>query len=194
MFVFDWDYYSANWREIFSVGTLLAAGVYQGGFILAVLTAIWYIRRNRMPLLLTFDVFAPGIALGHAIGRMGCFAAGCCWGQQCDLPWAVTFTNPAAHELTGVPLNVSLHPTQIYEVLLVLLIFMVLLWHISRPHRTGTVIGLYLVLYSVARFGVEFLRHHDQPLQLGLSLTQWISLATLMAGAWLVIWYPKRVP
>src|SRR5688572_31370960 len=61
------------------------------------------------------DVFAPGLALGHAIGRLGCFAAGCCWGSECDLPWAVTFRNPDANELTGVPLGIPLHPSQLYE-------------------------------------------------------------------------------
>lgn len=186
MFLFDWGYYSRNWREIFSVGTLLAAGVYQGGFLLALLTAIWYIRRHHLPVLETFDVFAPGIALGHAIGRLGCFAAGCCWGQRCDLPWAVTFRNPAAAELTGVPLGEPLHPTQIYESLLVFAIFAFLLWFIRRPHWKGAVFGWYLVLYSIARFGVEFLRHHDQALRLGLSLTQWISMATFAAGMWLL--------
>lgn len=192
MFVFDWRYYSQNWREIFSMNTLLAAGVYQGGLVLAILTAIWYIRRNNMPLLTTFDVFAPGIALGHAVGRLGCFAAGCCWGKECDLPWGVTFTNPAANELTGVPLGQRLHPTQIYESLTEFAIFAFLMWFIKRPHRTGSVIGLYMILYSVGRFLVEFIRHHDQALVAGLSLTQWISIVTLVVGIWL--WFRRAEP
>lgn len=187
MFLFDWRIYAARPSEIFTWSTLQAAGVYQGGFLLAVLTAVLYTRRMSMPGLLTADVFAPGLALGHGIGRLGCFAAGCCWGVECKQPWAVTFTNPAANELTGVPLGVALHPTQIYEALLEFIIFAVLYWYITRRrHRTGTVIGWYLILYSVARFGVEFLRHHDQGLYGPFSLTQWIAVATFAAGSWLV--------
>ena len=101
MFIFDWDHFSKNPADMFSIATLRAAGVYQGGLILAVATAFWYVRRHGMPWLQTFDVFAPGIAIGHAIGKVGCFAAGCCWGKECDLPWAVTFRNPDANALTG---------------------------------------------------------------------------------------------
>ena len=187
MFLFDWRLYAANPSDLFSLATIQAAGVYQGGLILAIITAVWYMRSAQLPGLLTMDVFAPGVALGHAIGRMGCFAAGCCWGRECDLPWAVTFTNPEANELTGVPLNVPLHPTQLYESGTELLIFGFLWWYFHRAHRTGTVIGWYLILYSVARFAVEFLRHHDQALIAGFSLTQWISLATLGAGVILLV-------
>ncbi len=193
MFVFDWKIYAEDPSQIFTFSTLQAAGVYQGGLLLALLTAFLYMQRMKMPKLLTADVFAPGLALGHAIGRLGCFSAGCCWGLQCDRSWAVTFRNPDAHELTGVPLNVPLHPSQLYESGAELLIFAFLLWYIRRPHKTGTVIGMYLVLYSVARFAVEFFRHHDQALPFGgpWSLTQWISLLTLVLGMWLVL-NPRR--
>jgi phosphatidylglycerol:prolipoprotein diacylglycerol transferase len=188
MFIFDWQIYAADPSQIFTFSTLQAAGVYQGGLLLAFVTALFYMHRMSMPKLLTCDVFAPGLALGHAIGRMGCFAAGCCWGQQCDRSWAVTFRNPDAHELTGVPLGVPLHPTQLYEAGAELLIFLLLYYFIRRPHKTGNVIGLYLVLYSIVRFIVEFFRHHDQALPFGgpWSLTQWISLLTLAIGAWLI--------
>ena len=115
MFVFDWRTYLLNPREIFTISTLQAAGVYQGGLLLAILFAFLYMRHTGLPGLLTADVFAPGLALGHAIGRMGCLMAGCCWGSECQRPWAITFTNPEAHELTGVPLGVPLHPAQLYE-------------------------------------------------------------------------------
>ena len=68
-----------------------------------------------MPLLAVLDVVAAPVALGHAIGRLGCFAAGCCYGKPTSLPWGVTFTNPFAERISGTPLNVSLHPTQLYE-------------------------------------------------------------------------------
>jgi phosphatidylglycerol:prolipoprotein diacylglycerol transferase len=169
------------------MATLQAAGVYQGGLLLAVLTAAFYIRRYQLPGLATADVFAPGIAIGHSIGRLGCFSAGCCWGKECSLPWAVKFTSLDAHQLTGVPLETSLHPTQLYESGAELLIFLFLWRYIHRDHRDGTVIGWYMVLYSIVRYLVEFVRNHEQELIAGLSLTQWISLGTLLAGIWLVV-------
>jgi phosphatidylglycerol:prolipoprotein diacylglycerol transferase len=194
MFAFDWQMYAASPAELFSLSTLQAAGVYQGGLILAIITAIWYMRSAGLPPLLTMDVFAPGIAAGHAIGRLGCFAAGCCWGRECDFPWAVTFTDPGANALTGVPLNIPLHPTQLYESGSEALIFGFLWWYFHRPHRTGAVIGWYLILYSVARFAVEFVRHHEQGLISGLSLTQWISLATFAAGIVLLLKVDRSAP
>jgi phosphatidylglycerol:prolipoprotein diacylglycerol transferase len=188
MYLFDWDYFSQHPGEAFSLTTLQAAGVFQGGLILALVAAVWYIRRKRMPLLTTFDVFAPGLALGHAIGRLGCFAAGCCWGAECRLPWAVTFRDPFANERFGTPLNVPLHPSQLYEAGAELAIFAFLMWLFNkRTHREGALLGWYLVLYSIVRFLVEFVRYHDQPLQAGLSLTQWMSLALLPVGVWLLV-------
>jgi len=186
MFLFDWQLYASNPSEIFAFSTLQAAGVYQGGLLLAVLTAVFYMRREHLPGLATADLFAPGIAVGHGIGRLGCMAAGCCWGKECHLPWAVTFTNTDAHQLTDVPLNVPLHPTQLYESISEFVIFGFLWWYIHRDHRSGTVIGWYMVLYSTVRFLVEFVRNHEQSLVAGLSLTQWISLGTLLIGFYLV--------
>ena len=187
MILFDFNEYWNNPRSIFSLSTLQAAGVYQGGLLLAVITAIVYMRRNHLPGLETCDVFAPGLAAGHAIGRIGCFAAGCCWGIECRLPWAVTFKNPEAARLVGVPLGVPLHPTQLYESFAEAVIFWFLYRRIYKPHATGEIIGLYLVLYSTVRFLVEFVRYHEQGLYFGLSLTQWISLVSLAAGLWILI-------
>jgi phosphatidylglycerol:prolipoprotein diacylglycerol transferase len=192
MFVFNFRDYANDPGSIFTLSTLQAAGVYQGGFLLALIVAILYMRKVQLPPFETFDVFAPGVAIGHAIGRMGCFAAGCCWGTECHLPWAVTFRNPEANLLTGVPLGVPLHPTQIYESLSEVLIFAFLLWRIKRPHVAGEIFGLYLILYSSVRFLIEFIRNHEQGLVLGLSLTQWISLGTLALGIWMVA--RKREP
>jgi phosphatidylglycerol:prolipoprotein diacylglycerol transferase len=188
LFVFDWGYYARNPGEIFTLETLRAGGVFHGGLIAALLTAFWYVRRHRLPGLATADVLAPAVALGHGIGRLGCFAAGCCWGTECQRYWAVTFTNPGAAELTGVPLNVSLHPTQLYEAVAEFLIFGVLYRQFGLPHKGGAIVGLYLVLYSSVRFLVDFLRHHDQgnPMDGPLSATQWIALLLLAVGAYLL--------
>ena len=187
MVLFDFSQYLNDPASLFSFNTLQAAGVYQGGLVLALIVAIWYMRRNRLPVLATCDVFAPGIALGQAVGRIGCFAAGCCWGTECHLPWAVTFRNLEAQRLTGVPLGDPLHPTQLYESLADAVIFFVLYRLIARPHAAGAILGWYLALYSSARFVIEFFRFHEQGLHGGLSLTQWISLATLACGIALLV-------
>src|SRR5580658_10599026 len=172
--------------EIFSLATLQSAGIFFGGLILAVVFAIFYMRAQGLPVLATSDVFAPGLAIGHGIGRLGCFAAGCCWGKPSHLPWAVTFRN--ADTTTGVPLNVPLHPTQLYEAFSEGIICLILIWQLRRPHRDGQVIGLYGLLYGMVRFGVEFLREHDASNPLGgpFTLEQWISLGLAMFGLYLV--------
>jgi phosphatidylglycerol:prolipoprotein diacylglycerol transferase len=185
MFLVDIPYYTEHPGEIFSLSTLQAGGVFYGGLIAALAVAWWYMRKTRLPLLATADVFAPAIALGHGIGRLGCFAAGCCWGVKCSLPWAATFTNPVSNQLVGVPLGVPLHPTQLYESFAEFAIFGVLYWRISRPHGKGDIISLYLMLYSAARFTVEFFRFHEQGNLWGgpLDTSQWISLALFGLGA-----------
>jgi phosphatidylglycerol:prolipoprotein diacylglycerol transferase len=181
--------YRENPRDIFTLDTLQAGGIFYGGLLAALAVSWWYMRKTRLPLWRTADVFAPAIALGHGIGRLGCFSAGCCWGVECHLPWAVTFRSEAAHDLVGVPLGQPLHPTQIYEAAAEFAIFGVLYRRIARAHRPGAVIGLYLVLYSAARFLVEFFRNHEQGNLWGgpLDTSQWISLGLCAVGAWCLL-------
>ena len=186
----DFSYYSHNPSQLFSLGTLRAGGVFYGGLLPALAVAIWYLRRSGLPALRTADTFAPALALGHAIGRVGCFAAGCCWGRPARLPWAVTFTNPVAREIVGVPLGIPLHPTQLYEAAAELVIFFILWVRFRRPHRDGSVIGLYLLLYSAFRFAVEFWRDPtDRQFPFGgpLTIAQWTALGLVAAGAWLLV-------
>jgi len=189
MLVEDWKYYSANPGTIFTLATLQAAGVFYGGFLAALAAAAWYIRRHRMPFLPTADAFVPGLLLGHAIGRMGCFAAGCCWGRPTGLPWAVTFSDPYAHDLVGVSLGVILHPAQLYEVAALLVLWGVM-WPVARRRAfPGRLLSLYLILYGVARFALEFARDRagsQMPFGL-LSLSQ--LLAGLMAPAGVWLWF-----
>ena len=185
MLVFDWRETIEHPGEIFTLRTLQAAGVFQGGLILALVTAFFYIRRHGLPLLPVCDTFAPGLALGHAIGRLGCFAAGCCWGLECGLPWAVKFHDPEAWTLTGVPLEIPLHPSQLYEFGTELILFGVLYQYVKKNPAPGRTIGWYLVVSSVARFAIEFTRFHEQALPFGLplSITQWIAVALAGLGA-----------
>lgn len=185
MILSNFDYYFERPSRIFSLSSLQAGGVFYGGLLAALATAIWYARRTGLPPLETADVFAPAVAIGHSIGRLGCFAAGCCWGQPSSLPWAVAFTDPVAHETVGVPLNIHLHPTQLYEAAGTLAIGLLLLKLFRAPHRPGAILGWYLLLYSAFRFGVEFLRAGAErvfPFGGPLSTTQWVALLLVAAG------------
>jgi len=150
--------YFQNPRQLFTLSTLQAGGVWSGGVLLALILCVWYMRRNDMPILRTCDVFAPGLALGHAFGRIGCFAAGCCYGRETHVPWAVTFHNPLAAEIVGTPLNVPLHPTQLYEFVVELANCLFLVWLIKRKKFEGEILGTYLIIYGVARYFIEFFR------------------------------------
>jgi len=194
MILVDLPYYTEHPGEIFSLSTLQAGGVFYGGLLGALAVAAWYMHKTQLPAWVTADVFAPGIALGHAIGRLGCFSAGCCWGVACRLPWAVKFTDPASQvprELLGIPL----HPTQLYESFAEFLIFGILYWRIRRAHSPGTIISLYLMLYSTARFVVEFFRYHEQGNLWGgpLDTSQWLSILLFLAGASYFVLTRRRI-
>lgn len=189
----DLDYYVRNPGEVFSMSMLQAGGVFYGGLLAALAVAFFYMRAKKLPPLQTSDAFAPALALGHALGRVGCFSAGCCWGVECHRPWAVTFTNPLANQLMGTPLHVPLHPTQLYEATTEAMTFGVLFWRFRKPHRPGAIIGLYLLMYSTARFVIEFYRAPDQPNPWGGPLTaaQWISVGLFALGGYILSRRPK---
>ena len=158
MVLVEFSYYRRHPGEIFSLSTFQAGGVWSGGFVLALIMCVWYMRRNHMPVLRTCDAFAPGLALGHAFGRVGCFAAGCCYGRETHVAWAVTFRNPLANEIVGTPLNVPLHPTQLYEMVVELANCLFLVWLIRRKKFEGEIIGTYMITYGIARYFIEFFR------------------------------------
>lgn len=188
MFVFDWKGYMESPGRLFTLETLMSAGVYHGGFLAALLFAWLYVRRHSLDFLRVADILAPGLALGHAVGRLGCFAAGCCWGRECDRAWAVVFRNPDANALTGVPLHVPLHPAQLYESFATALVAAVLVLLFNHLRRSGQVFGLYLALYGAARVGSEAFRMHDQAPPLGgLTWTQWTAILLGLAGLGLLL-------
>jgi len=154
-----------------------SGGVFYGGLILAVVVALWYIRRIGLPLWTTCDVFAPGIALGHVVGRMGCFFAGCCYGKPTTVPWAITFTDQFAQANVGTPLNQPLHPTQIYEAGAEALILIVLLLTESRGKRyPGRTFWLYMLLYAISRYIIEIFRGDPRGTVGMFSTSQFISV------------------
>ena len=184
--------YRANPSHLLSLDFLRSGGVFYGGFVAAVITAFVLVHRFKLPWWKTADAFAPAVALGQAIGRQGCFAAGCCWGKPTTLPWGVDFTE-AGHEITGVPVETALHPTQLYESFACFLVFLLLVWLHRRKIFSGQVILLYGVLYAAVRFTVEFFR--DDPrgdlfgltTRTGLSTSQLISLVVFAASATLLV-------
>jgi phosphatidylglycerol:prolipoprotein diacylglycerol transferase len=141
------------------------------------------------------DLSAPGIALGQAIGRLGCLSAGCCYGSPSHLPWAVTFTDRYAYDNVGVPLNTPLHPTQLYESIATFVLFIYLMWRLSRKHFTGQIILEYLILYASLRFVIEFFRDDDRGFVLRglLSTSQFIGVLTIL-GAVGLFFYLRRRP
>src|SRR5918912_3163341 len=161
LLVTDFQTFKNDPRELITLAR--SGGVFYGGLILAVSVALWYIRKIGLPLWTTCDVFAPGIALGHVVGRFGCFFAGCCWGKPTTMPWGITFTDPFAAANVGTPLNQPLHPTQLYEAGAEFLILMLLLWteRKGRPFP-GRTFWLYMLLYAVSRFIIEFFRGDDR--------------------------------
>ncbi len=186
----DWSYYVANPREILSHDTLQAGGVYYGGFLTAFVVGVLYARHFRLSFLGLADVYAAPLALGHAIGRLGCFAAGCCYGKPTTVAWGVRFTDPYAHSLVGTPLGVPLHPTQLYESAAEFLIFIFLIFLGHRQRFTGELFATYALLYGLARSIIEFFRGDpDRSLLAGgaFSLMQVLSIALIIGGAWLLL-------
>jgi len=182
--------YRANPLQLLSLDFLRSGGVFYGGLLGAVVTGYFLMRRYKLPWWKTADACAPGIAIGNFFGRQGCFAAGCCWGKPTSLPWGVKFT-ALGHEITGVPIDVHLHPTQLYESFSMLIVFLFLLWLHKRRRFSGQVILFYSLLYSVIRFTIEFVRDDPRGDILGLtsltglSTSQIISL--IVGGAALII-------
>jgi phosphatidylglycerol:prolipoprotein diacylglycerol transferase len=154
-----------------------SAGVFYGGLIAAVVVALWYLWRHRMPIWTVTDVVAPGIALGHVIGRFGCLFAGCCFGRPTTVPWAITFHNEFAAQNVGTTLNVPLHPTQLYEAGAELLIlgFLLMFERKGRPYP-GRTFWAYMLLYAISRFVIEFYRGDPRGMVGSLTTSQFVSV------------------
>ena len=185
MVVTDWQLYLHHPGELFSTATLMAGGVFYGGFLAAALFGFWYGWVHKLPCWKLSDAYAPAIALAQTVGRLGCFSAGCDYGKPTTLWLGVVFTNPFSHEVSGVPLGVRLHPTQLYESAATLAIFGILMWRYRRKRWHGEIFLLYIVLYAVARFLLEFLRgDEDRGFVFNhfLSTSQFIAILAVVAA------------
>lgn len=171
----DFDYFMSNPAELLSL--VRAGGVFYGGLIFSFLTGLWLVRRYKLPVWATADVYAPGIALGHVIGRLGCLLAGCCFGKATDAPWGIIFTDPVAASNVGTPLGIPLHPTQLYDAGAELLILVALLATERRGRQfAGRTFWLYILLYAISRFVIEFYRGDPRGDLMGFSTSQFVSL------------------
>lgn len=148
----SFDDFQNNLLDIFKIWN--GGLVFFGGFITATLAAIVFVRMKKLPVWTLADVIAPGLALGHGIGRLGCHFAGCCYGKVCDLPFAVRFSDPNSL----APLHVHLHPTQIYMVISNLCLFFILVFIQHHKRFEGMVFLSYVMLYSLFRSVIEFFR------------------------------------
>lgn len=193
LLVVDFDQFSRSPSDLLSLAR--SGGVFYGGLIVSVLVGFWYVRRHGLPLWTTCDVFAPGIALGHVTGRLGCLAAGCCYGKPADVPWAITFTNPLAAANVGTPLGIPLHPTQIYEAGAELLILVLLLATERRGRPfAGRTFWTFMFLYAVSRYIIEMYRGDPRGEILGFSTSQFISLLLAPLSVVMLVWLSRSSP
>lgn len=172
--------YRYNPLQLISLDFLRSGGVFYGGLLGAVTVGFLLMKHYRLPWWRTADACAPAIALGNFFGRQGCFAAGCCWGKPTTLPWGVKFSQ-LGHDITGVPMDQALHPTQLYESLVMLAVFFFLLWLHKRKRFAGQLILLYAVLYALIRFTIEFFRDDPRGDILGLTTLTGLSTSQLLS-------------
>ncbi|UCF68122.1 MAG: prolipoprotein diacylglyceryl transferase [Acidobacteriota bacterium] len=164
------------------MGMALGGGVWLGG-ALAGVGACWFLcRRYRLQLGVVVDVFFAVVPLVHGIGRIGCLLGGCCFGSECSLPWAITYTSPLARAFNDTPLGVPLHPAPVYEVLLEMINFAICFSVWRRRPAPWTVTALWCGLYGVERFALEFLRADPRGSFGPFSTSQWISLGLVAAA------------
>jgi phosphatidylglycerol:prolipoprotein diacylglycerol transferase len=189
LIVVDLPYYVANPAEI--LGTIRSAGVLMGGLLAGALAFVFYARRQKLPLLALGDAIAAPLAMAQAVGRLGCLAAGCCYGVGSDAWCAIRFTSAAAHDQTGVPLNTPLVPVQLIEFAFDLALAVVLTYAWRRRLRpAGTVAWIYFVLYGAGRATIELWRGDAvRGLWLGgtVSTSQLFSIAAVLAGGFLLV-------
>jgi phosphatidylglycerol:prolipoprotein diacylglycerol transferase len=189
----DFSYFRQHPAEIWTLAR--SGGVFYGGLIVAFAVGFWYMRKHHLPVWPVADAMAPGLALGHVIGRFGCLLAGCCYGKPTTLPWGVTFTDPFAASNVGTPLHVALHPTQLYEAGAEFLILIVLLatekyWR----RRAGWTWWIYILLYGISRFFIEFFRGDPRGFTMGFSTSQWISMGLVPLSIVMIAVLWRRTP
>ena len=153
--------------------------VFYGGLIVGVLSGWIYLHAKKASFYEYAAVIVPAIPLAHAIGRIGCFLAGCCYGRIVDTPISVYYRNP----IGGAPVGVPVFPIQLIESACNILVFVILLIYTRKRLKAGSVLFLYAILYGIERFCLEYFRADEiRGIFLGLSTSQWISIAMIIFG------------
>jgi len=185
-------YLLAYWKDFLrdyhreGLNALRSGFVFYGGFICAVIVTIWYARRNGIQHWRMADLFTPALPLGHAFGRLGCFTEGCCWGDRSHLPWAVHF--PSAHPTAPE----AVHPVQLYEAAVNFVFFAALSWFFPRRKFDGHVFWVYVILYAVSRFSLEFIRGDNPRLWPGHLTNSQVIAIVWLAAAVIFLWRLPR--
>ncbi len=172
----SFSYYTKYPGELLSLAR--SGGVFQGGLFFGVVFALLYFRKKKIPIWKAADIIGPALALGHGFGRIGCFAAGCCYGRECANFLGASFHDRYAHELTGVPLSTPLYPVQLFEAVLNFLNFFVLFMVLKKKRFEGQVFSLYILNYSIIRYFTEFFRgDHADKAYLIRGSSPWLSIS-----------------
>jgi phosphatidylglycerol:prolipoprotein diacylglycerol transferase len=193
-----------EYRNIFDMFALWQGGAtLYGGLVLAVLASYLFARKHALSFLLLADVVAPSIALGIMLTRIGCFLSGCCYGKVTTLPWAVQFPSGCAADIyareqalaLSLP-RVGLHPTQLYSSAYGLIIFGLLMGVGGRLKKQGGTFGLFLVLYGISRFSIDFFRYYESNMRvlMGLTLNQVLSAGLFLIGLFLLFRPAGKAP
>jgi len=150
-----------------------------GGLVGGIGAGLFVMLRHKWPVVAVLAAASPALAIGHAIGRIGCFLVGDDYGRPSTLPWAVAFPEGLP------PTTVRVHPTQIYEALALMPIAWLLFRWRRRRMPDSAVLGAYLIMTSAIRFLIEFIRINER-VALGLTVAQWASIGLAAAGLWLL--------
>jgi len=155
--------------------------VFYGGLLGGILAVLFYAKAQKLQVRDIFDIAAVGLVIGYALGRVGCFLNGCCYGTPTDLPWGVVFPPQAQiWTETHLPLGTPVHPTQLYDSLIHIVFFFILLWTFRRFPK-GVTLMTYIALYMVSRFSLEFIRGDNPVIFLFMDRIQVVTLAVFIA-------------
>lgn len=189
------NYVASNWREYAeNPATIIriweGGMVYLGGFTGAMVGGLGYLWLRGLPFGPYYDMFSPAVPFACALGRVGCFLNGCCFGVECTLPWAMVFP-----KRTGAGLEPR-HPTQIYEMLMLLAIAAFMHWFYQRNRRPGLAMVMFCYLYAADRFIIEFFRAEStyESYLFGLTLAQSTCVPIVLVTLALHVWIMKRTP
>ena len=176
--IYHYKYFPGDILGIFKIweGGL----VFYGGFIGAIVASIIFLKVNKMNVWKAADIVTPTVPFGHFLGRLGCFSAGCCYGKECTLPWAVVFKHPESLAKKFVPV----HPTQLYESLANLVIFGLVMFLKRYKKFDGQVFWIYVIVYALTRAVIETFRGDDRGTELFglLSTSQTIGTVMIIAA------------